>query len=78
MGELNIECGRDCPKAYGVRAVMRFREGRLLMGGVFHVLTLLPKGIRFCAANRHRGMASKVGWLPCADLFGMNALSANM
>jgi hypothetical protein len=55
MGELNIVCGHGCPKAYGVRAVMRFKKGEALMGGVFHVLTLLPKGIRFCATSRLRG-----------------------
>ncbi len=27
------------------------------MGGVFHVLALLPKAIRFCAASRFRGEA---------------------
>ncbi len=32
-GVLNIACGRGYPKAYGVRAVMRFRAGRLLMVG---------------------------------------------
>ena len=61
MGDVNIVCGRARQKTYGVRAVAGFGEGRLLMGGVFHLLTLLRGGRRSSRGQASQGKASKVG-----------------
>lgn len=45
MGDVNLVCERGCPKAYGVRVVAGFGEGRLFDGWGVGVADVVVEGM---------------------------------